>query len=62
MFKIKKDTAPHVFQTKFTEIHYHQATKSSKNTLVCTQIKFLILLRRLVLWNNVLDNKESSRA
>ena len=62
MFKMKKDTAPHVFQTKFTEIHYHHATKSSKNALVCTQIKFSVLLRRLVLWNNLLGKKKSSRA
>ena len=64
MFKIKTNTAPLVFQTKFKEIQHIYPTRFSKNSfvenqLVYSQTKFSVSSRGPRLWN-ILDQQQKS--
>ena len=65
MFKIKTNTAPLVFRTKFKEIQHIYPTRFSKNSfvenqLVYSQTKFSVSSRGPRLWNNILDQHQKS--
>ena len=63
MFKIKANTAPHIFQNQFSEIQHQYSNRFSKNSffesqLVYSQTKFSVSSRRPRLWNKLLDQQQ----
>ena len=65
MHKVKTNTAPLVFRTKFQEIQHIYPTRFSKNSfvenqLVYSQTKFAVSSRGPRLWNNILDQQQKA--
>ena len=65
MHKVKTNTAPLLFRTKFQEIQHIYPTRFSKNSfvenqLVYSQTKFAVSSRGPRLWNNILDQQQKA--